>query len=156
MNLSNLNQFGILTPVKEDFGPQRMSLFKLNHCLSIFTDCMVLCLMPNISNDQKVELMKAVTGWNTGWVEMIQVAERVLTTLRLFNLREGFTAADDELPERYYERKTDGILSTKDPPDKATMARARQLYYYYMGWDSSGVPSPETLARLSIEVPARK
>ncbi len=153
MGISNLNQFGILSPVKEDFGPQRMSLFKLNHCLSIFTDCMVLCLMPNISNDQKLELMKAVTGWNTGWVELLQIAERVLTTLRLFNLREGFTAADDELPERYYQRKTDGILSTKDPPDKATMARARQLYYYYMGWDPQGVPTPETLARLGIEKP---
>jgi aldehyde:ferredoxin oxidoreductase len=151
MGLSNLNQFGVLTPVKEDFGPRRMSLFKLNHCLSILNDCLVICLMPNISSDQKVELLKSVTGWNTGWVEMLQIGERVLTTMRLFNNREGFTDADDELPERYYQRKSDGVLSTKDPADKATMARARQLYYYYMGWDSHGVPTPETIARLAIE-----
>jgi aldehyde:ferredoxin oxidoreductase len=150
MGLSQLNQFGILTPVKEDFGPQRMSLFKLNHCFSILNDCMVLCLMPNINPDQKVELMKSVTGWNTGWVELLQIAERVLTTMRLFNNREGFTDADDELPDRYYERKTDGVLSTKDPADKVTMARARKLYYYYMGWDAYGIPTPETIARLAI------
>lgn len=151
--LHQLNQFGTLTPVKEDFGPQRMSLFKLNHCLNMFTDCMVLCIMPTIDNDEKEELMKAVTGWNTGWVEMLLIAERVLTTMRLFNSREGFTDLDDELPQRYYERKTDGILSTKDPTDKATMARARQYYYYYMGWDSHGVPTPETIARLGIDAP---
>jgi aldehyde:ferredoxin oxidoreductase len=153
MGLANLNQFGILKPVKEDFGPKRMSLFKLTHCLSMITDCMIVCLMPSINNDQKVELMKAVTGWNTGWVELVQIAERVLTTMRLFNLREGFTSADDELPERYYERKTDGILSTKDPPNKATMEKARKYYYYFMGWDPHGVPTPEKLAELGIDTP---
>jgi len=110
--------------------------------------------MPMIDAGQRAELLKAVTGWNTGWVEMIQIAERIITTMRLFNLREGLTAADDELPERYYERKTDGILSTKDAPDKASMARARQMYYFYMGWDSLGVPRPEKISELEIEVPA--
>jgi aldehyde:ferredoxin oxidoreductase len=156
MGLSNYNQFGILTPVKEDFGPKRIALFKLNHCIAVLNDSMALCIMPNISSDQKVELLRAVTGWNTGWVEMLEIGERILTTMRLYNLREGFTAADDELPQRYYDRKTDGILSTKDPADKAVMARARGYYYYYMGWDPQGVPTPETLARLGIENPAAK
>ncbi len=151
MGLGQLNQFGIHTPVKQDFGPKRMSLFKLSQCLSMITDSMVLCLMPTIDVEQKLQLIKAVTGWNTGWVELLQIAERIVTTMRLFNIREGFTAADDELPERYYERKTDGVLSTKDAPDKATMARARQLYYFYMGWDPDGVPRPEKIAELEIE-----
>ena len=151
MGLDQLNQFGILKVVKEDYGPQRMSLFKLNHCISTYIDCMVICIMPMINNDDKVNLMINVTGWNTGWVEMLLVAERVVTMMRLFNNREGFTDKDDELPERYYERKTDGILSTKDPADKATMLRARQLYYYYMGWDEHGRPTPETIARLAID-----
>jgi aldehyde:ferredoxin oxidoreductase len=151
LGLDQLNQFGILEPVEDDFSAKRMSVFKLTQCMSMLTDCMVLCLMPPINNDQKVALMKAVTGWNTGWVELLQIAERVLTTMRLFNLREGFTAADDELPERYYERKTDGVLSTKDAPSKKIMSRARQFYYYYMGWDSHGVPTPEKLAELDID-----
>jgi aldehyde:ferredoxin oxidoreductase len=154
MGLSQLNQFGILEPVKEDFGPKRMSLFKLQQCLSAITDSMVLCLMPSIDAEQKLGLLKAVTGWNTGWVELIRIAERIITTMRLFNMREGFTAADDELPDRYYERKTDGILATRDAPDRATMLRARQLYYFYMGWDSNGVPRPEKLWDLEIEAPS--
>ncbi|MBN1191825.1 MAG: aldehyde ferredoxin oxidoreductase family protein [Dehalococcoidales bacterium] len=151
--LSQFNQFGILTPAdNDDFGPKRMSLYKLTHCMMMVNDCLVLCIMPNINNDQKVELVKAVTGWNTGWVELIKVGERVLTTMRLFNLREGFTAADDELPQRYYDQKTDGVLATKAIPDKATMEKARKLYYFYMGWDPDGVPTPEKTAELDIEV----
>lgn len=153
-DLSQLNQFGILEPVKQDFGPKRMSLFKLQQCMMTITDCMVLCLMPAIDAQQKVDLIKAVTGWNTGWVELLQIGERIVNIMRLFNLREGFTAVDDMLPERFFERKTDGVLSTKDPPDKATMLRAQQLYYFYMGWDSDGVPRPEKLAELDITASA--
>lgn len=151
MGIANLSPFGIQEPVRQDYGPRRMSLFRLQQCFSTITDSMVLCIMPAITPPQKAELLKAVTGWNTGWVELLQVAERIITTMRLFNLREGFTASDDELPERYYERKTDGILSTKDAPDKALMLRARQLYYFYMGWDENGVPRPEKVAELEID-----
>ena len=70
--------------------------------------------------------------------------------MRLFNLREGLTAGDDELPDRYYRPKTDGVLATKKFADRATMAKARQWYYYYMGWDVSGVPTPEKLAELEL------
>ncbi len=152
MGLNQLNQFGVLKPVGvEDFGPRRMSVYKLTHCMMALTDSLVLCLMPNITYDQKLELVKAVTGWNTGWVELIRTAERILTTMRLFNLREGFTAANDELPERFYGPKTNGILATKKIPDKATMEKARKLYYFYMGWDAQGVPTPEKVAELEIE-----
>ena len=149
--LEDLNQFGILEPADiEDFGPRRMSIYKLTHCLMMLTYCLVLCIMPAISNTQKVELVQAVTGWNTGWVELIKIAERTLTLMRLFNIREGFTAADDELPQRYYDQKTDGVLSTKPIPSKEAMKKAREYCYYYMGWDREGVPTPERLAELEI------
>jgi len=47
------------------------------------------------------ELLKAVTGWDTGIGELLRIGERVLTTMRLFNMREGLTDADDTLPERF-------------------------------------------------------
>jgi aldehyde:ferredoxin oxidoreductase len=150
MGLSDLNKFGILEPVNNDISAKRMSLFQLTHCLSMLNDCLVICLMPNINNDHKLELIKAVTGWNVGWIELIKICRRVLTTMRLFNLREGFTAADDELPLRYYQPKTDGVLATKAIVDQATMGKARNWYYYYMGWDADGVPTPETLAALDM------
>jgi aldehyde:ferredoxin oxidoreductase len=150
MGLLDMHKFGILTPVKNEISAKRMSLFKLNHCISMLNDMLVICLMPNINNDQKLELVKAVTGWNTGWVDLLQCAERTFNLMRLFNLREGLTAADDELPGRYYQPKTDGVLATKPIPDRATMKKARDWYYYYMGWDTDGVPTPAKLAELEI------
>jgi len=156
VGINQWHQFGILEPVKDDFGPKRMSLFKLTSSISMITDCMVLCIMPMISNEQKAELLKAVTGWNTGWVEMLQVAERIITINRLFNLREGFTAADDEFPARYYEPKGNGALSAKATLDRATMARARQYYYFFMGWDTNGIPAPAKIAELEIPADTSK
>lgn len=150
MGLGDLNKFGILEPVKDEISAKRLSLFRLNHLLNMVNDYLVICLMPNINTEQKVELMKAVTGWNTSWVELLQVSERILTVMRLFNLREGLTAADDELPERYYQPKTDGVLATKEIADRAAMAKVRQWYYYYMGWDENGVPTQAKLAELGL------
>lgn len=150
MGLNDLNKFGILEPVKDEPNARRLSLFKLNHQLNMVNDYLVICLMPNINTEQKLELVKAVTGWNTSWVELLQVSERILTLMRLFNLREGLTAADDELPERYYQQKTDGALATKAIIDRATTAKARRWYYYYMGWDENGIPTPEKLAELGL------
>ncbi|MDD5702024.1 MAG: aldehyde ferredoxin oxidoreductase family protein [Dehalococcoidales bacterium] len=154
VTIKNYSQFGIQKPLNDDFGVRRMSAFKMQHCCNMANDCMVLCLMPNINFTQKLELFKAVTGWDTSWVELIQVGERVLTLMRLFNLREGFTDADDELPERFYQRKASGALSlpTANIPDKETMLKARQYYYFFMGWDNHGIPRQEKIEELEIAV----
>jgi len=68
--------------------------------------------------EQLAGLVAAVTGWDAGIMEQLRVAERVLTIARLFNIREGFTAADDKLPQRFFQPKTDGVLADK-PLDPA-------------------------------------
>jgi aldehyde:ferredoxin oxidoreductase len=82
--------------------------------------------------------------------ERLKTGERVLTTARLFNIREGFTAADDKLPRRFFQPKTDGALSDK-PLDPAKMEKAKSGYYRLMGWDTrTGIPLPEKLEELDI------
>ena len=97
-----------------------------------------------------MELLKAVTGWDTGMVEILRVAERIVTLMRLFNIREGFTAADDVLPERYFQPKTDGVLANINI-DRKKYEKARQYYYILMGWDSNGIPLPEKVDELYID-----
>jgi aldehyde:ferredoxin oxidoreductase len=97
-----------------------------------------------------VELLKAVTGWDTGIGEWIRIGERILTTMRLFNMREGLTAADDALPKRFFEPKTDGVVS-KMQLDPAKIDKVRKYYYTLMGWDGNGVPLPEKVEELYIE-----
>lgn len=69
---------------------------------------------------------------------------------RLFNIREGFTAADDKLPERFFQPKTDGVLSNTHL-DPVEFERAKSYYYTLMGWDAhTGIPLPEKLEELDI------
>jgi aldehyde:ferredoxin oxidoreductase len=70
--------------------------------------------------------------------------------MRLFNIREGFSEGDDKLPMRFFQPKTDGILS-KTKLDPAKFEQAKKYYYSLMGWDAqTGIPLPEKLEDLGI------
>jgi aldehyde:ferredoxin oxidoreductase len=83
-------------------------------------------------------------------MEQIRVAERVLTMCRLFNIRAGFTADDDRLPDRFFKPTQDGALKDKSL-DIEEMEKAKRYYYYLMGWDENGNPTAEKLEELGIE-----
>jgi aldehyde:ferredoxin oxidoreductase len=148
--MAGIEQFGVCLPVPEGVNPKRLSLFKLNHCLIMVQDLMVFCAFPVLSYETKLDLIKAVTGWNTTWVELIKVSERVLTLMRLFNIREGFSAADDVLAGRSFQPKLDRPLPMP-VPERENMDKAKRYYYAFMGWDANGVPLPEKIEDLCIE-----
>jgi len=150
MGLDAMHALGIFRATEDNYSPYRMSIYKTTHCMGMIKDCMLMCSYVQCSTDRQVEILKAVTGWNTGPVELIKIGHRILTVMRLFNIAQGFTAADDILPERWYQPKTNGALSNT-ARTKKEMDDARKYYYYYMGWDEKGVPRPETLAELQIE-----
>jgi aldehyde:ferredoxin oxidoreductase len=81
--------------------------------------------------------------------ELVLAAQRTLNLARLFNLREGFKASDDWLPDRFFEPQTSGALS-KTAVDKAELSAAIKGYYGMMGWSEEGVPRLETLQSLGI------
>jgi aldehyde:ferredoxin oxidoreductase len=106
-----------------------------------------LCHFLAYEDDQALAILTAVTGWDVTPAEMVTAAHRGLTLARLFNLREGFTRADDRLPARF-----------SDPlPKHAGLSREAQDtivtdYYVEQGWDpATGVPTPETIRTLDLE-----
>ena len=46
-------------------------------------------------------LLEPVTGWDIDADELRRTARRIVVAKRLFNLREGWTRAEDSLPERF-------------------------------------------------------
>jgi len=75
------------------------------------------------------------------------IGERIWNMERLFNLKSGLSAADDTLPPRMLREPAPsgtgkGLVSRLD-----LMLPA---YYRERGWDDSGVPRTETLARLRL------
>jgi aldehyde:ferredoxin oxidoreductase len=80
----------------------------------------------------------------------MKASERALTLTRSFNMREGFTATDDALPERLYEGIKFGP-STGAKIDREQFQNALRLYYQMMGWNpETGVPSVAKLLELDL------
>ena len=149
--LERLKPLGILEPLPaDDLGPSKVSLFRYVQQERIVRDCLTICSFVPYDVEQLSDILAVVTGWNTGTVEMLRVAERTLTMARLFNIREGFTAADDKLPDRFFQPKRNGALSTKFYSAEE-LEKAKSYYYALMGWDADGVPTPERLQELGIE-----
>ena len=81
---------------------------------------------------------------------LMKTVERGATLARIFNLREGFSRADDILPQRFFSPPSDGPLTDSGIDGKAFNA-AREIYYQMMGWDPEGVPTYARLVELGIE-----
>ena len=134
----------------EGIDPRKVALFKVFQSKRLIYDSLVVCHFLPYSYLQIADLTAAVTGWQTSVVEQLRVAERILTMCRLFNVREGFTSADDTLPARFFEPTRGGALSEKSL-DFEEMEKAKRYYYYLMGWSEEGVPLKEKLVELGID-----
>jgi Aldehyde:ferredoxin oxidoreductase len=149
--MKDLHALGILEGVPpEEMSPRKVTLFKAMQFLRLLGDCLPVCMILPYNYRQLADLTSAVTGWDVDIPELTRTAERILTMMRLFNIREGFTEADDKLPARFFQPKTDGYLA-QAKPDSAKFERAKRYYYSLMGWDKqTGVPTTETIEDLGI------
>ena len=149
--MKDLHALGILEGVPpEEMSPRKVTLFKAMQFLRLLGDCLPVCMILPYNYRQLADLTSAVTGWDVDIPELTRTADRILTMMRLFNIREGFTEADDKLPARFFQPKTDGYLA-QAKPDSAKFERAKRYYYSLMGWDKqTGVPTTETIEDLGI------
>ena len=97
-----------------------------------------------------VDVVSAITGWETSLWELLKAGERTVTMARVFNLREGFGRKDDTLPDRLFEPLESGPLQGKGI-DRKEFQEALTMYYEAMGWDpKDGVPTRGKLAELNL------
>ena len=109
-----------------------------------------LCHFLAYDDDQSLDILKAATGWDLTPEELITMAHRGLTLARMFNLREGFTRADDSLPQRFREDLPMHKGLTQEQMDEIVTD-----YYIEQGWDAeTGVPTTETIKELDLEADA--
>jgi len=148
--MERLRAFGVLEPVAlESLGGEKVRIYKYVSEMRILTNCLAICNFVPWDYNQYVELLNAVTGWDTTLYELAKVAQRTLALAKIINLRSGFTAADDWLPPRMFTPQTSGALSeTAVIPEE--LRHAIDLYYEMMGWDPGGVPRRGTLYELGI------
>jgi aldehyde:ferredoxin oxidoreductase len=103
---------------------------------------------------QIIDITESVTGWSMSYWKLMKAVERGITLARIFNIREGWTAKDDILPNRFATSPSDGPLKSIFI-DPKKLAEAQKIYYQMMGWDESGIPTYARLVELKIEWASR-
>ncbi len=149
--INKLRSLGITDPLKpNDLSPDNVAAVKQSHLSRLLNDSLVMCHFVPWSLNHEVELMQYLTGWDFTAVEAMRVGERVATMSRVFNMREGLTAADDSLPKRFFSPTPRGALKDTAIDPKA-FDSAVHTFYEMMGWDSeSGLPTNDKLQDLGI------
>ena len=148
--MDSVRNLGVLEPMPATWlGPEKVRAIIYGSLRPHLNNCLGLCNFLPYRNDQVVEAVRAVTGWDTNAWELWKAAERLVTMARAFNVRQGFTPADDRLPPRMAEPL--GPDGPGEPIDPAAVEAALPLYYEMMGWDPvTGVPRAAKLYELGI------
>ncbi len=149
--LEIIKTMGIQEPLSPlDLSPAKVYMSQCVSNWEHFQNCAVMCMFQPFDHSHLVELVNGATGWNTSVFELMRVGERALALARVFNAREGYSAKDDIIPERFYEAFNSGPLKDKKI-GKQTMHQAIQTYYKMAGWDPErAVPTAEKLQELDL------
>jgi aldehyde:ferredoxin oxidoreductase len=106
----------------------------------------------DIATENTAALMEAVTGLKLTPEKVMQVGERINNLARAFNVREGFTRADDTLPERLLTEPLKAGASKGHFISRAELAQMLDEYYAARGWDvKTGAPTSEKLSELGLD-----
>ena len=153
--------FGIPIPYEVDrFATQgKGKLTKWNQDVRTATaDCPTMCVflldmaVPHFATENTAALMEAVTGLTFTPEEIERVGERVNNLARVFNVREGFTRADDTLPERVMREPLKSGASKGHFISKDDLKLMLDEYYTARGWDlQTGIPTKGKLTELGLE-----
>lgn len=113
-------------------------------------DSLVICKFTNmgVAEEYFARTLSAVTGIDFATGDLIRIGERVYNLERLYNVREGFTRADDTLPPRLLNEPV------VDGPSKGWVSHLPEMldeYYRARGWDANGVPKRERLELLEMD-----
>jgi aldehyde:ferredoxin oxidoreductase len=103
-------------------------------------DSLILCkFLRGVFTDffaEAAEMLRLVTGWDVTPDELRKTAARIVTAKKQFNIRAGWTPAEDTLPDRIlHEALPDDARAQLAPERLATLV---EVYNLARGWTPEG------------------
>ncbi len=113
-------------------------------------DSLVVCRFATFALSETVlaRLLSAVTGIEYEPEDLMRIGERIFNLERMYNIREGFGMADDDLPGRLKEEPV------RSGPSEGSVVRLPEMieeYYEFRQWDEKGIPTEAKLKSLHLE-----
>jgi aldehyde:ferredoxin oxidoreductase len=98
------------------------------------------------------DLLAPVTGWDVTGDELRGTARRIVLAKRLYNLREGWTRAEDWLPGRFLGESLELSSGRQAALTPERLTQMIDAYYARRGLDAEGRPLPATNAELGLDL----
>lgn len=105
-------------------------------------DSLILCKFLRGVFDDRIasmaEMLRLVTGWDVTAEELRETAQRIVSAKKLFNIRQGWTPAEDTLPQRFFDQPLrtagtrDAVLSVENLQSQI------RAYNELRGWTAEG------------------
>jgi aldehyde:ferredoxin oxidoreductase len=139
-------------PVPRDvLDEDKLKIFHHELNFSHFEDCALICMFYCFDYDHLAEALSGVSGLEYSIHDILAVGARAQTLARLFNLREGLTAADDRLPKRVMTAFESGPIEGSGIASE-DLERFKRRFYEVMQWDpETGAPTDECLRELELD-----
>jgi aldehyde:ferredoxin oxidoreductase len=134
----------------------KAKLVKYHEAMVCASDCLGICFFHTLSSHRvspelHAGMYESATGISMDVKNLLLAGERILTLERLFNVREGLTAKDDYIPQRFLEEAVPDGPAKGKIISKSKFEKLLQEYYEEHGWDSHGIPKKKTLRGLGLE-----
>ncbi len=123
---------------------------KIFQDLTAIIDSCGMCLFTSfaLGADDYKDLLNGATGFGYSTESLMETGDRIWTMERMFNQAAGITPDQDTLPPRFLKDPM------PDGPQKGAVVQLDKLlpeYYKLRGWSPEGVPTAETLGKLSLK-----
>lgn len=135
-------------------GPESVQLAIDTENEAAVMDSLILCkFLRNLFDDRlsaMAEMLELVTGWDMSRDELQKTAERIVTAKKLFNIRQGWTPAEDTLPRRMLSQPLSGGVSAGARLSGEQLQRLVLAYNRARGWSDTGWIPDRLLMKLNV------
>lgn len=97
------------------------------------------------------QLINATTGWNFDFDDVDLIGVRTHTLKKAFNIREGWTEKDDDLPYRWKHDPMTMGPSAGHIVTEEELAYLKKIYYKAKGWTEEGLIPKKLLIELGMD-----
>jgi aldehyde:ferredoxin oxidoreductase len=145
------------------YSARRVALMaKWYEDLSFVRDSLGICLFAvqttsAIGSSYSARLLAACSGWEISPAEIMRIGERIQLLLKAYNVREGWTKAADDYPDRFFSDPLEKSAGSGAVLSKEALHELLEAYYEVRGGDEkTGVPRREKFVELGLDWAARE
>ncbi len=128
-------------------------IIKIAEDMNAVVDSLIACKFTFFASglEEYASVYEAVTGIETTAQDLMQKGECIYYNERIINALNGFSAKDDDLPERFFMEPGSSNNTILIPPiDRNKFLDARKKYYTIRGLNANGIPKKEKAQTLGL------